>query len=138
MPLAVAVATRRYRHRVKRLVTTPDGLAELDIAGSGRQSFLSVTIFGDDGWPTREEMWWSGQDESLGVFLSRLSGLSADAADRVADDFMGTWEYGGRQEGARMALRLGLGVASALVGAGVLGVLGTVVVRSLTRRWMRW
>ncbi len=89
-------------------------------------------MFGDDGWPTREEMRWSGHDESLGVFLSGLTGLSPDEAHRVAEDFMNIRECGGgRQEGARMALRLGLGVVGALVGAGILGILGTVVVRSI-------
>ncbi len=121
-----------YRQRVKQLVTTPDGMAQLDIAGSGRHAFVNVTVFGDDGWAVREEMWWSGHDEPLGAFVSRLTGLTTDEAQRAASDFLSTWEHGGgQQEGAPLARRFGLGVVSALLAAGVLGVLGTVAVRSI-------
>ncbi len=113
-------------------MTTPDGMAELEVAGSGRQAFVNLTVFGDDGWVVREEMWSSHLDEPLGAFVSRLTNLTTDEAQRMASAVMSTWEHGGgRLEGARLARRLSLGVVCALLGAGVLAVLSTVAVRSI-------
>ncbi len=121
----------RYRQGVKRLVTTGDGVAELDAAAAGRHTFVTVTVFGDDGRAVREEMWSSHLGEPLGAFLSRFTAFGAGEAERVASDVMSTWEHsGGREEGARLARRLGLAVVSALLGAGVLAALGTEGVRS--------
>jgi hypothetical protein len=107
-------------------------MAELDAAAAGRHAFVNVTVFGDDGWAAREEMWSSHLNEPLEAFLSRLTELSTGETQRVASDFMSTWEHGGgREEGARLARRLGLVVVSALLGAGVLAVLGTEGVRSI-------
>jgi len=101
-------------------------MAELDAAAAGRHAFVNVTVFGDDGSAVREEMWSSHLDEPLGAFLSGLTDLGTDAAHNVASDFLSTWEDdGGRDEGARLARRLGLVVVAALLGAGVLAVLGT-------------
>jgi hypothetical protein len=123
---------RRYRQRVKRLVTTSDGMIELDAAAAGRHAFVNVTIFGHDGWVVREELWSSHLDESLGAFLSRLTDVSTDHAQRVASDFLSAWETGGgRAEGTRLARRLGRIVVAALLGAGVIAVLGTEGVRSI-------
>lgn len=126
---------------MKRIVTTPEGMAELDIAGSGRHAFVELTVFGDDGWAVREEMWSSHHDEALGALVSRLTGLTSNEAERMASDFMSTWdEGGGRQEGARLTRRLSLGVVGALLVVGVLAVLGTVAVRSIftsSRSWAR-
>lgn len=117
---------------MKRLVTTPLGTAALDIAGSGRHDFVELTVFGDNGWAVREEMWWSHHEEGLGAFISRLTGLTGNEAERVASDYMGTWdESGGRQEGARLTRRLSLGVVGVLLVVGLLAVLGTVAVRSI-------
>jgi hypothetical protein len=107
-------------------------MAELDAAAAGSYAFVNVTVFGDDGWAVREEMWSSHLDEPLDAFLSGLTNLSTGEAQRVAGDFLSTWEHGGeREEGARLARRLSLVVVSALVGAGVLAVLGTEGVRSI-------
>lgn len=127
---------------MKRIVTTPEGSAELEIAGSSRRhAFVELTVFGDDGWAVREEMWWSNDDEPLGAFVGRLTGLTSDEAERVASDFMSTWDQdGGPQEGARLTRRLSLGVVGALLLAGVLAVVGTEAVRSIytsSRGWAR-
>jgi len=124
--------SERYHQSVKRLVTTPDGMSELDAAAAGRHAFVNVTVFGDDGWAVREAMWSSHLGEPLDAFLSGLTDLTAGEAQRVAGEFLNTWEHGrGREKDARLARRFGLVVVSALVGAGVLAVLGSEGVRAI-------
>ncbi len=107
-------------------------MVEMDAAGSGRHSFVSLTVFGDDGWAVREEMWSSHLDEPLAAFVSRVTDVTTDEAQRAASDFMGAWEQGcGQEQGARLARRFSLGVLCALLGAGVLGAMGTVGLRSV-------
>lgn len=117
---------------MKRIVTSPQGTFELDVAGSDRHAFVTLTVFGDDGWVVREEMWSSHHEEPLGVFVKQLTGLTDAEAERVASDFMSKWdERGGRQGDARLARRLTLGVVSALLVVGVLVALVTVAATSL-------
>ena len=65
----------------KRIIATPRGMAELDIAGTCRQSFVTVTVFDHDGWAAEEDVWWSGHGESLGELLARRTGLSSFEAE---------------------------------------------------------
>ena len=69
MPRAVPTPRRRN-------CATPRGMAELDIAGTERQAFVTVTVFGEDGWVTDEEMRWSRHDEGLVEHLAGLTGMS--------------------------------------------------------------
>jgi hypothetical protein len=100
----------------KRIFATPRGMAGLDIAGTARQAFVTVTVFDDEGWAAEEDMWWSGHGEDLAEFLARLTGMSPSEADALVGDFMSTWERGGGpEEGAAMTHRFGYGVVGALL-----------------------
>lgn len=111
---------------VKRMVPTPFGMTELDVAGSGRHVFVTVTVFGEDGWATGEEMWWSHQDEGLATFLSRLTGMSPAEAEAATEDFMGTWrQRGGPAESAALTRRFGVGVVGVLLAVASLAVMLT-------------
>ena len=98
-------------------------MAELDIAGTGRQAFVTVTVFDDDGWAAEEDMWWSGHGEDLAELLASLTGMSPSEADAQVGEFMSTWRRGGgAAQGAAMAHRFGYGlVGTLLVVAGASG-----------------
>ncbi len=111
---------------MKRLVTTPRGMAELDVAGSERHAFVTITVFGEDGWATDEEMWGSVQEDGLGSFLAQLSDMPTPQADAIAEEFMATWrQRGGAAEGATQTRRFTLAVVGALVAVAVVAVLLT-------------
>ena len=100
----------------KRIVATPRGMAELEIAGTDRRAFVTVNVFDDEGWATNEDMWWSGHGEGL---AERLTGLSHTEADALVDDFMCTWEgRGGPAKGAVMTHRFGYGLVGTLLAVG--------------------
>lgn len=107
----------------KRIFATPCGMAELDIAGTDRQAFVTVTVFDGEGWATEEDMWWSGHGEDLAELLASLTGMSPSESDAVVGDFMRTWKRrGGPAQGAAMTHRFGYGVVSTLLAvAGVSG-----------------
>lgn len=117
---------------MKRIVPTPRGMAELDIAGSERQAFVNVTLFGEDGWATDEDMWWSRQGEGLAQHLAGLTGMPPSAADAVVGDFMDTWRRrGGPAEGAAMTHRFSYGLLGVLLSvAGLTGLVAWFVGRN--------
>ena len=91
-------------------------MAELDIAGTDRQAFVTVTVFDDEGWAAEEDMWWSGRGEDLAELLARLTGMSPSEAGALVGDFMSTWErVGGPAQGAAMTHRFGYGVVGTLL-----------------------
>ncbi len=109
---------------MKRMVLTPLGMAELDVAGSERHAFVTVTLFGEDGWAAHEG---SHQDEGLADVLARLTGMPSPEADVMAEDCLGTWrQRGGPEEGAAVSRRFGIGV---------IGVLLVVAHRAATGSW---
>lgn len=118
---------------MKRIVPTPCGMAELDVAGSERHVFVNVTVFGEDGWATGVEMWWSHHDEGLAAFLSRSTGMPSAEADAAVKDFMGTWrQRGGPAEGATLTRRFGVGVVGVLLTVALVAVMLTwAVVRGV-------
>ena len=120
---------------MKRIVTAPLGTCEIDVAGSERQAFVSLTVFGDDGWATHEEMWSSHySDETLASALARVSGLPPSTAQTTAEDFLATYrERGGASDDARMTRHLARGVAGVLLAIAAASVLSTLVVS----RWRR-
>ncbi len=118
---------------MKRMVPTPRGMAELDVAGSERYAFVTVTVFGEDRWATHEEMWGSHQSEGLANFLTRLTGMPSSQADVAAEDFLGTWrQRGGADEGATLTRRFSIGVVSVLLAVALVAVLLTWAVIGLT------
>ena len=91
-------------------------MAELDIAGTGRQVFVTVTVFDDEGWAAEDEMWWSGHGDSLAELLADLTGMSPAEADARVGDFMSAWKRrGGPAQGAAMTHRFGYGVVGTLL-----------------------
>ena len=109
----------------KRIFATPRGMAELDIAGTGRHAFVTLTVFDDDGWAAEEDMWWSGHGEDLAELLARLTGMSPSEAETLVGDFISEWERrGGPAQGAAMTHRFGYGVVGTLLA--VAGVSGCV------------
>ena len=118
---------------MKRMVLTPVGMAELDVAGSERHAFVTVTLFGEDGWATTEDMWGSHEEEGLASVLARLTGMPSPEADVMAEDFLGTWrQRGGPEEGAAVSRRFGIGVIGVLLVVARLAVLLTSAVIGLT------
>jgi hypothetical protein len=118
---------------MKRMVPTPLGMAELDVAGSERHAFVTVTLFGEDGWARHEEMWGSHKDEGLANVLARLTGMPSPEADVVAEDFLSAWrQRGGPEEGATVTRRFGIGVIGVLLVVALLAVLLTLAVIELT------
>lgn len=116
--------SRHYRRPMKRLVPTPRGMAELDIAGSERHVFVTVTRFDEDGWATEEEMWASHHAESLPLLVSRLTEMPTAEADAVVENLMATWRVkGGPAEGATLTRRFGLGIVGVLLAVAVVAVL---------------
>jgi hypothetical protein len=112
---------------MKRVVPTPRGPALLDVAGSQRHVFVTVTLFGDDGWASHEEMWGSPQSETLAMLLTRMTEMPLPEADAVASEFLATWrDRGGADKGATVARRFGFGVAGVLVAVALVAVLLTL------------
>jgi hypothetical protein len=91
-------------------------MAELDVAGTGRHAFVTITVFDDDGWAAEEDMWWSGHGEDLAEVLARLTGMTPSEADAQVGEFMSTWtRRGGPAEGAAMTHRFGYGIVGILL-----------------------
>jgi hypothetical protein len=114
-------------------------MAELDVTGSKGYCFVTVTVFGDDGWVTDEDMWASiprrPEEVRIGAFLAQLTAMPEDEADAVAQDFLETWRRrGGPDEDASLTRRFGFGVVGALVAVALLAALATWIVLSLVRR----
>lgn len=116
---------------VKRLVPTPRGTAELDLTGTERHAFVTITVFDEHGWATDEDVWASHQGEGLADRLSGLTGLSPSEADAVATDFLETWrQQGGPAQGAVTTHRFVLGLVGVLLSvAGVSGGVAWAVAR---------
>jgi hypothetical protein len=94
-------------------------MAELEIAGTDRRAFVTVTVFDDEGWATNEDMWWSGHGEVLAERVAGLTGMSQTEADALVDDFMCTWERNdGPAKGAVMTHRFGYGLVGTLLAVG--------------------
>ncbi len=118
-------------------MATPRGMAELDVAGSKGYCFITVTLFGDDGWVTDEGTWASipkrPEEVRIGAFLARLTGMPEAEADAVAQDFLDTWRRrGGPDEDASLTRRFSLGVVGALVAVALVAALATWIVLSLS------
>ena len=107
-------------------------MVELDVAGSERHVFVTVTVFGEDGWGTDEQMWASHHDDGLATLLTRMSELPPAEADAVAEDLLATWrQRGGAAEGASLTRRFGFGVAGVLLAVALVAVLVTWVVLAI-------
>jgi hypothetical protein len=107
----------------KRIFATPRGTAGLDVAGTSRRAFVTVTLFDDGGWATDEDMWWSGQSEGLAERVAVLTGMQQAEADAVVGDFMSAWEAsGGPAKGATMTHLFRYGLVGVLLSvAGLAG-----------------
>jgi hypothetical protein len=109
----------------KRIVATPNGMAELEIVGTERRAFVTVTVFDEQGWATDEDLWWSGHGEGLAERVAGLTGMSPSEAEGVVDEFVSTWERcAGPAKGAAMTHRFALGLVGTMLA--VAGLAGSV------------
>lgn len=113
----------------KRLISTPGGLAELDINGSDRSVFVWLTVFGEDGWAVRFDGWSNlEKNEPLEALLVRLSGLDEPEARRVASEFLAGWErHAGREQDVRWHRRFVMGLVGSYLAVAALAAVVTVV-----------
>lgn len=101
-------------------------MATLDVAGSAQHIFVTLTLFGEDGWATDDEMWASHHEEALSVLLTRLTQMPPPEADAVVEDLLTTWrQQGGPAEGTSLTRRFGFGVVGVLLAVAVVAALLT-------------
>lgn len=120
---------------VKRLVPTPRGTAELDLAGAERHVFVNVTLFDLHGWATDDDIWGSHPREGLAQHLVDFTSMAPVDADAVVSDSMDTWRRRcGPAEGEAMTHRFAYGWLSTMATvAGVTGLVGWFVGRNAAK-----
>ncbi len=108
---------------MKRLLTAPVGVVEVELVGSRDYQFVTVTRFDADGWSVAESSWGSAQDRSLGQFLAEETGFSdAEAAHHAADLSAAYRERGGYEEGSAVARKFTAGVLVTVAAVAVLAL----------------